>query len=38
VNNIETGEWLEYTINVAAAGAYTIELHVAASSLQAGFT
>ena len=27
VNNIETGEWLEYTIDVAAAGAYTIELH-----------
>jgi hypothetical protein len=27
VNNIETGEWLEYTIHVPAAGAYTIELH-----------
>ena len=28
VNNIQTGEWLEYTINVAAAGSYMVELHV----------
>lgn len=28
VNNFATGEWLEYTINVAAGGAHTIELHV----------
>lgn len=28
VNNIETGEWLEYTIDVPATGTYTIELHV----------
>lgn len=28
VNNFETGEWLEYTINVATGGTHTIELHV----------
>jgi hypothetical protein len=28
VNNIETGEWLEYTVNVAAAGTYDIQLKV----------
>ena len=28
VNNIQTGEWLEYTIDVAAAGTYMLELHV----------
>ena len=28
VNNIETGEWLEYTIHVPATGTYNIELHV----------
>src|SRR5438445_10659608 len=25
VNNFETGEWMEYTINVTSAGTYTIE-------------
>lgn len=28
VNNIQTGEWLEYTINAAAAGSYLVQLHV----------
>ena len=28
VNNIQAGEWLEYTIDVPSAGTYTIELHV----------
>jgi hypothetical protein len=28
VNNIQTGEWLEYTVNVAAAGSYLLQLHV----------
>jgi hypothetical protein len=28
INNIQTGEWLEYTINVATAGIYNIELRV----------
>jgi len=37
VNNIETGEWLEYTINVAAAGAYTIELHVSSELASSRF-
>ena len=27
VNNIQTGEWLEYTIDVPATGTYNIELH-----------
>jgi len=27
VNNFETGEWLKYTINVSAAGPYTIDLN-----------
>jgi hypothetical protein len=26
VNNFETGEWLEYTINVSVAGFYTVEV------------
>ena len=29
VNNIQTGEWLEYTINAATAGTYMLQLHVA---------
>jgi len=28
VNNIQTGEWIEYTINVAATGVYRIDLNV----------
>ena len=28
VNNFETGEWLEYTIDVTNGGGHTIELHV----------
>lgn len=28
VNNIQTGEWLEYTINAASAGTYMLQLHV----------
>jgi hypothetical protein len=28
VNNFENGEWLKYTINVATAGAYTVDLNV----------
>jgi Carbohydrate binding module (family 6) len=28
VNNIQTGEWIEYTINVASAGSYLLQLHV----------
>jgi hypothetical protein len=28
VNNFETGEWLEYTINAASAGTYSFDLHV----------
>ncbi|WP_119081236.1 cellulase family glycosylhydrolase [Chitinophaga alhagiae] len=33
VTDIETGEWLQYTLNVAAKGKYTIRLQVAADSL-----
>jgi GH18 family chitinase len=29
---IQAGEWLEYTVNVTTAGAYTLELRVAATS------
>jgi hypothetical protein len=37
VNNFETGEWLEYTINVATAGTYTIELHVSSEFTDSRF-
>jgi hypothetical protein len=32
VNNFETGEWLNYTLNVSTAGAYNVALNVSASS------
>jgi hypothetical protein len=32
VNNFETGEWLLYTVNVAATGLYDIDLRVATGS------
>ena len=32
VSHIGAGEWLEYTVNVAAAGTYTLEARVAAAS------
>ena len=35
VNNIQTGEWLEYTIHVPSTGTYTIELH-ASSEMTTG--
>jgi hypothetical protein len=31
VNNFETGEWLEYTINVAATSTYTVSLHASSA-------
>ena len=37
VNNIQTGEWLEYTINVATAGTYTIELKVSSELTNSRF-
>ena len=37
VNNIETGEWLEYTINVAAAGSYMVQLHVSSEFTNSRF-
>ncbi|WP_343703861.1 cellulase family glycosylhydrolase [Chitinophaga sp.] len=33
ITDIETGEWLQYTLNVGAKGNYTIRLQVAADSL-----
>lgn len=33
ITDIETGEWLQYTLNVAVKGNYTIRLQVAADSL-----
>jgi Carbohydrate binding module (family 6) len=37
VNNIQTGEWLEYTIDAAAAGSYLIELHVSSEMTGSAF-
>lgn len=37
VNNFETGEWLSYTINVAAAGSYDIAIRAANNLAAAAF-
>jgi chitodextrinase len=37
VNNFETGEWLAYTINVAATGVYDIEIRAATGFLNSAF-
>ena len=38
VNNFETGEWLEYTINVTTTGTYRIEANVASTFTTASFS
>jgi type VI protein secretion system component Hcp len=37
VNNFETGEWLEYTITVALAGTYEIELQASSATAASRF-
>lgn len=37
VNNIETAEWLEYTIDVGSSGTYRIELHVSSEFATTAF-
>src|SRR4030095_13225488 len=37
VNNFETGEWLEYTVNIAAAGQYEIAIRVASGTSTGAF-
>jgi len=37
VNNFETGEWLEYTVNIQAAGQYEIALRVASGTSTGAF-
>ncbi len=37
VNNIQTGEWLEYTVNVAATGSYLVQLHVSTQMTGSSF-
>lgn len=37
VNNFETGEWLEYTVNIAAAGQYEIAIRTASGTFTGAF-
>jgi hypothetical protein len=37
VNNIRTGEWMAYTVNVPATGAYNLDVNVASTVSNAGF-
>jgi len=37
VNNFESGEWLVYTVNIAAAGQYDIELRLASGTFTGAF-